>query len=78
MKNKLNEYKTKIKDYNQAQSELNLALKTDLEESILNWDGKKIVGNLFSHWLLSRPIKKALKENKLSYKKERCRRKRSI
>jgi hypothetical protein len=78
MKNKLHEYKTKIKDCNQAQSELNLAFKTDLEESILNWDEKNIVSSLFSHWFLSRPIKKALEENELSYKKERHRRKRSI
>jgi hypothetical protein len=77
MQNKLDEYKAKIKDCNQAQTDINLAFKTDLEESILNWDGKNIVGSLFSHWFLSRPIKKALEENELSCKKERHRRKRS-
>jgi hypothetical protein len=78
MENKLKEYKIKIKDCHQSQSELNLALKSDLEQSILDWNGKNIVGSLFSHWFLSRPIKKALEENELSYKKERHRRKRSI
>jgi hypothetical protein len=78
MENKLEEYKTKIKDCNQAQSELNLAFKSDLEQSIIDWNGKNIVGSIFSHWFLSRPIKKALEENELSYKKERHRRKRSI
>jgi hypothetical protein len=63
MENELKKYKTKIKECNKSQSELNLAFKSDLEESIIGWSGKKIVGSLFTHWLLSRPIKETLEEN---------------
>ncbi len=71
MTNKLAVYRSKIKHCNQLQSEIDLAVKSKLEQSILHWDGKNFAKTLLTHWFLSKPITKALNENKRSYKKER-------